>query len=102
MPKYCIKYQFRSVQSLSCVQLFAPPWTAARQACLSITNSCSLLRLKSIESVMPSDHLILCHPLLLLPLIFPSIRVFPSGLALLLVLIFHCLNMPQLIYPIYL
>jgi len=65
-----------SVQSLSRVQLFATPWTAARQASLSITNSRSSLRLTSIESVMPSIHLILCRPLLLLPSIFPSIRVF--------------------------
>ena len=67
-----------SVQSLSCVQLFATPWTAACQAYLSITNSWSLLKLMFIESVMPSTHLILCHPLLLLPSIFPSIRVFSS------------------------
>ena len=66
------------VQSLSRVWLFATPWTAARQASLSITNSQSLLRLMSIELVMPSNHLILCHPLLL-PLIFPSIRVFSNG-----------------------
>ena len=67
-----------SVQSLSYVQLFATPWTAARQASLSITNSRSLLELMSLESVMPSNHLILCH-LLLLPLsIFPSIRVFSN------------------------
>ena len=65
-----------SVQSLSRVRLFATPWTAACQASLSITNFQSLLKLMSIESVMPSNHLILCHPLLLLPLIFPSIRVF--------------------------
>ena len=58
--------QFSSVQSLSRVRLFATPWTAARQASLSITNSWSLLKLMSIESVMPSNHLILCHPLLLL------------------------------------
>ena len=63
-----------SVQSLSHVQLFATPWTAALQASLSITNSRSLLRLVSIELVMPSNHLILCHPLLLLPSIFPCIR----------------------------
>ena len=69
---------FSSVQSLSCVWLFATPWTAARQASLSITNSQSLLKLMSIELVMPSNHLILCHPLLLLPSIFPSIRVFSS------------------------
>ena len=71
-----------SVQSLSHVQLFATPWTAARQASLSITNSCSLLKLISIESVMPSNHLILCRPLLLLPSIFPSIRVFSNYSAL--------------------
>ena len=64
-----------SIQLLSCVQLFATTWTAACQASLSITNSPSLLRLMSIESVMPSNHLILCRPLLLLPSIFPSIRV---------------------------
>ena len=68
--------QFSSVQLLSCVQLFAVLWTAASQASLSITNSQSLLKLISIESEMPSNHLILCHPLLLLPSIFPSIRVF--------------------------
>ena len=71
-------FQFSSYQSLSHVQLFAAPWTAARQASLSITNSRSLLKLMSIESVMPSNHLILCHPLLLPPSIFPSIRVFSS------------------------
>ena len=67
-----------SVQSLSRVQLFVTPWTAAHQASLSITNSWSLPKLKSIESVMTSSHLILCHPLLLLPSIFPRIRVFSS------------------------
>ena len=67
-----------SVQSLSRVQFFATPWTAARQASLSITNSWSLLKLTSIESVIPSNHLVLCHPLLLLPSIFPSIRIFSS------------------------
>ena len=67
-----------SVPLLSHVQLFVTPWTAARQASLSITNSWSLLRLMSIESVMPSDHLILCYPLLLLPSVFPSIGVFSS------------------------
>ena len=66
------------VQSLSHIQLFVTPWTAALQASLSITNSWSLLRLMSIESVMPSNHLILCHPLLLLPSIFPNIRVFSN------------------------
>ena len=68
--------QFSSFQLLSLVQLFATPWTAACQASLSITNSWSLLKLMSIESVMPSNHLILCHPLLLHPSIFPSSRVF--------------------------
>ena len=66
------------VQLLSCVQLFATPWTAAHQASRSFTISRSLLKLMSIESVMPSNHLILCHPLLLLPSIFPSIRVFSN------------------------
>ena len=70
--------QFSSVQSLSRVRFFATPWIAARQASLSITNSRSLLRLTSIKSVMPSSHLILGHPLLLLPLIPPSIRVFSN------------------------
>ena len=69
---------FISVQSLSRVQLFATPWIAARQASLSITNSRSLLKLMSIESVMPSSHLILCCPLLLLPPTPPSIRVFSN------------------------
>ena len=69
---------FSSVQSLSCVWLFVTPWTAARQATLSITNSWNLLKLMSIESVMLSNHLILCHPLLLLPPIPPSIRVFSN------------------------
>ena len=70
--------QFSSVQLLSRVRLFATPWTAARQASLSITNSRSSLKLMSIESVMPSSHLILCHPLLLPPSVFPSIRVFSN------------------------
>ena len=65
-----------SIQLLSCVRLFATPWTATCQASLSITNSWSLLKLMSTESVMPSNHLILCHPLVLLPSILPSIRVF--------------------------
>jgi len=69
---------FSSIQSLSHVQLFATPWTAAHQASLFITNSWSLFKLMSIESVMPSNHLILCCPLLLSPSIFPSIRVFSS------------------------
>ena len=68
-----------SVQSLSHGQLFANPWTAAQQASRSITNSQSLLRLMSIELVMPSNHLVLCHPLLLLPSISPSIRVFSNA-----------------------
>ncbi|CAN0216172.1 unnamed protein product [Rangifer tarandus platyrhynchus] len=67
-----------SVQLLSHVQLFATPWTVARQASLSIPSSRSLLKLVSIESVMPSNHLILCCPLLLLPSTFPSIRVFSN------------------------
>ena len=70
--------QFRSVQSLSHVWLFATPWTAARQASLSISNYQSLLKFMSIESVMPSNHLILCCPLLFPPSIFPSIRVFSN------------------------
>ena len=71
-------FQFGSVQSLSRVQLFETPWTTARQASLSVTNSWSLLKLMSSESVMPSNHLILCRPLLLPPSIFPSIRVFSN------------------------
>ena len=71
-------YKFSSFQSLSRVRLFATPWIAAHQASLSITNSQSSLRLISIESVMPSSHLILCCPLLLLPPIPPSIRVFSN------------------------
>ena len=69
-------FQFSSVQSLSCVWLFATPWTAAHLASLPITNPWSLLKLMSVESVMSSNHLILCHPLLLLPSIFSSIGVF--------------------------
>ena len=69
---------FSSVQSLSRVRLFATPWTAALQASLSITNSRSLLQIMSIESVMPSNHLVFCRPLLLPPSIFPSIRVFSN------------------------
>ena len=68
----------QSVQSLSHVHLFVTPWTAAHQVFLSITNSQSLLKLMSIELVMSSNHLILCHPLLLLPSILPSIRVFSN------------------------
>ena len=72
------KNQSSSVQSLSHVRLFVTPWITACQASLSITNSWSLLKLKPIESVMPSSHLILCHPLLLLPPVRPSIRVFSN------------------------
>ena len=72
----------QSDQSLSRVRLFATSWTATLQASLSIANSWSLLKLMSIESVMPSNHLILCHPFLLLPSIFPSIRVFSNKSAL--------------------
>ena len=71
-------YWIQSVQLLSHVQLFATPWTVACQASLSITNSQSLLKLMFLESVMPSNHLILCRPLLLLPSIFPSIKVFSN------------------------
>ena len=75
-PEVCIIHQ--SIQSLSSVWLFATPWTAACQASLSITKSQSLLKLMSIESVMPSNHLVLCHPIFLPPSIFPSIRVFSN------------------------
>ena len=79
----CLQWkQFSSVQLLSRVRLFVIPWTAAGQASLSITNSWSLPKLMSIESVMPSNHLTLCHPLLLLPPIFPSISVFSNESAL--------------------
>ena len=78
-PNYVLKWK---VKSLSRVWLFATPWTAAHQASLSITNSRSLLKLMSIESVMPSNRLILCQPLLLPPSIFPSIRVFSNESAL--------------------
>ena len=74
--------QSSSFQSLSCVRLFATPWTATRQASLSITNSRSLLKLMSTESVIPSNHLILCRPLLHPPSIFPNIRVFSNESAL--------------------
>ena len=72
------RLQISLVQTLSCVQLFATPWTAAHDASLSITHSQSLLKLMSIVLVMPSSHFILCHPLLLLPLIFPNIRIFSN------------------------
>ena len=86
----CLSYCncFSSVQSLSRVRLFVTPCAAAHQASLSITNSQSLLKLMSIESVMPSNHLILCHPLLLWPSIFPSIRVFSNESAL-------CIKWPE-------
>ena len=71
-------HQFPSIQLLNCAQFFVTPWTTAQQASLSITNSWSLPKLMSIESVMPSNHLILCHPLLLLPSIFPRTRVFSN------------------------
>ena len=74
--------QFSSVQSLSRVRLFATPWTAACQDSLSVTNSQSPPKPMSVESVMPSNHLILCHPLLLLPSVFPTIRVFSNESAL--------------------
>ena len=74
--------QISSVQLLSHVWLFATPWTTASQASLSITSSQNLLKLMSIESVIPSNHLILCHPLLLLPSIFPNTRVFSNDSAL--------------------
>ena len=79
---WLLSHQFSSVQLLSHVWLFATPWTAAVQASLFITNSQSWLKFMSIESVMPSNHLILCHPLLLLPSIFPSIRAFSNELVL--------------------
>ena len=82
LPSEPLVLQFNSVQSLSHVRLFAYPWTAARQASLSIINSQRLLKLLSIKSVMPSNYLILCHPLLLLPSIFPSIRIFLNESAL--------------------
>ena len=75
---YGCDYYASSVQSLNCVCLFVTPWTAACQASLSITNSCSLLKIMSIKSVVPSNHLILCRPLLLLTSIFPSSRVFSN------------------------
>ena len=75
---FVLRIQFSSVQSLSLVRLFVTPWTAAHQASLPITNSQSLPKLMSIELVMPDNHLILCHSLLLLPSIFPNIRVFSS------------------------
>ena len=80
--RYSTFHQFNSVQSLSSVWLLATPWTAAHQASLSITNSRSLLKLMSIELVMPSNHLILCRPLFLPPSIFSIIRVFSNESAL--------------------
>ena len=78
METESIQHTFSSVQSLNCVWFFATPWTVACQTSLSITNSQSLPKLMSIESMMPSNHLIFCHPLLLLPSIFPNIRVFSN------------------------
>ena len=75
LPLECKHPQFSSIQSFSRIWLFATPWTAARQSSLSITNSQSLLKLMSVKSVMPSNHLILCCPLLFLPSVFPNIRV---------------------------
>ena len=83
LPKWALIVSFSSVQSLSCVRIFATPWTAACKASLSITNSRSPPKAMSIESVMPSNHLILCCPLLLLPQIPPSIRVFSNETTLL-------------------
>ena len=80
--QYVLSCKFSSVQLLSCVRLFATTWTTAIQASLFITSSWSLPKLMSIESLMPSNHVILCHPLLLLPSIFPSIRVFSNESAL--------------------
>ena len=85
---FCLFLQFSSVQSLSHVRLFVTPWTAACQASLSIANSRSLLKLMIIELLMPTNHLILCHPLRLLPSIFPSIRVFFNELV-------HCIRWPK-------
>ena len=79
---FSMYFQFSSVQSLSHVRLFATPWTAPRQASLSITNSQSLFKFMFTESVMQCNHLILCHPLLLLPSIFPNMRVFSNESAL--------------------
>ena len=81
-PRSGPQFQFSSVQSLSCVRLYATPWTAAHQAFLSITNSQSLPKLMPIASVMPSNHLILCQPFLFPPSIFPRIRVFSNESAL--------------------
>ena len=85
-PEYYITLY--TVQPLSLVQLFATPWTAAHQASLSTNNSWSLFKIKSFKSVIPSNHLILCHPLLLPPSIFPSIRVFSNELVL-------CIRLPK-------
>ena len=80
--KGCKEWEWKNYIYISCVQLFATPWTVALQASLSFTISWSLLKLMSIESVMPSNHLNLCHPLFLLSSVFPSIRVFSNELAL--------------------
>ena len=94
-----ISIQFSSVQSPSRVRLFATPWSAACQASLSITNSRSLLKLIPMESVMPSSHLILCHPLLLLPPVLPSIRVFSGRLYYLFLLFFGTMHSDGYIFP---
>ena len=78
MPPLSLQIKLCSLQLISRVRLFGTPWTAALQASLSITNTQSLLKFMSIETVMPSNHLILCHPLLLPPSIFPSIKVFSN------------------------
>ena len=78
MPTLSLQIKLCSLQLISRVRLFGTPWTAALQASLSITNTQSLLKFMSIETVMPSNHLILCHPLLLPPSIFPSIKVFSN------------------------
>ena len=90
----------QSVQSLSHVQLFVTPWTAARQASLSITNSQSMLKLMSIESVMPSNHLILCHPLLLPPSILPRIRVFSNESVLRIRWSKYCFIQPSILHDV--
>ena len=82
LQKWGYMHWFSLVQSLSCIRLLATPWTTAHQASLSITNSQSPPKLMSTESVMPSNHFILCHPLLLLPSIFPNIRIFTNKSAL--------------------
>ena len=86
------EHTFSSIQSLSCVRLSATPWTASLQDSLSITSSLSFLKLMSIESLMPSNQLILCHPLLLFASIFPSIRVCSKESVLFFLLVFHIIE----------